>query len=293
MSTSETLTEKFCGMCEKAKDSQITCTRLDCPVLDCPTKADHRQDFYQRQTYAATRVLPELRGQTPPSKSLSRIQSLSKHQFILILIVAVLAFLMGLYSSLEKPWTTSPPIPKPGTILYSADWSNGLNGWTGSSDWKVSQGELINDGTNSSDQAGPTIVAPYQVQGISNYAVQVTIRVLSAYACFDAATIRGSSTGMWWWTEWHGYKATICADDFFNEVAEIKAQDEEIANTGFNLDPSVHTYYLQVENTHVSLWIDSQPVLDVEDNHYLSGGEVGLKSLNTQLDVSSFEIIAL
>src|SRR5690242_20763611 len=31
---------------------------------------------------------------------------------------------------------------------YTADWSCGLNGWSGTADWQVSGGMLVNDGTN-------------------------------------------------------------------------------------------------------------------------------------------------
>jgi hypothetical protein len=41
---------------------------------------------------------------------------------------------------------TPTPRPAPGTVLYQANWSAGLSGWVGSTDWKVSNGMLLNDG---------------------------------------------------------------------------------------------------------------------------------------------------
>lgn len=71
--------------------------------------------------------------------------------------------------------------PLRGDILYQADWSKGMDGWAGSSDWKVSteKAMLLNDGSASpcSAQPGPTIVAPYSVK-IADYAVEAKIQIL-------------------------------------------------------------------------------------------------------------------
>lgn len=45
------------------------------------------------------------------------------------------------------PTPTSTPPPRPGTVLYQADWSNGLNGWVGAPDWKAAYGMLVDDGS--------------------------------------------------------------------------------------------------------------------------------------------------
>jgi hypothetical protein len=50
------------------------------------------------------------------------------------------------------------PVPKPGDVLYQADQS--WNGWSGSKDWHIATGMLVNDGTAEGE--GPTIVAPHQ-----------------------------------------------------------------------------------------------------------------------------------
>jgi len=187
-------------------------------------------------------------------------------------------------SSSPTPTLTPTPLPSPGTLLYQADWSKGLNGWKGSSDWKVADGVLLNDGTNSSIELEPTIIAPYQVR-VPDYAVEANIQVLRGNLCFDAATIRGSSTE----DGWHGYKATIC-----DGQAEIKVDGDVIAQMDFDPGQNYHTYHFEAKGNLISLLIDGNKfVLKTNDNKYLSGGEVGLKSLNTELDISSFKIIAL
>jgi len=51
-----------------------------------------------------------------------------------------------------KPQPVQPTHPAPGTTLYYADTSGGLDKWTGSSDWKHVNGMLVNDGNGSTDR---------------------------------------------------------------------------------------------------------------------------------------------
>src|SRR5262249_29740489 len=64
--------------------------------------------------------------------------------------------------------STIPPTPT--GILYQADWSSGMNGWTGS-EWRTSSGLLINtiiSGTFFDFLATP----PYQTGNIADYALE-------------------------------------------------------------------------------------------------------------------------
>src|SRR5438270_519810 len=97
-------------------------------------------------------------------------------------------------TAIFQPTSTSAlPVQTP-TSLYVENGSDNWNGWTGTSDWKIFNGMLLNDGTNYCCGSQPTITAPYQVQGIANYAVEVIIQVNSYpqdyTACFDI-TLRG------------------------------------------------------------------------------------------------------
>ncbi len=68
----------------------------------------------------------------------------------------------------QAPATTLPA----GTVLYQASWSHGLSGWQGTHGWKVVNGQLV------ADSSGPNILAiPYRPT-VSDYAVEVRLRVV-------------------------------------------------------------------------------------------------------------------
>ena len=59
-----------------------------------------------------------------------------------------------------------------GTVLYNANWSHGLSGWQGTRGWKVVNGQL------EADSSGPNILAiPYRPT-VSDYAIEVRLRVV-------------------------------------------------------------------------------------------------------------------
>lgn len=68
-----------------------------------------------------------------------------------------------------SPTQTSLPA---GTVLYQADWKQGLAGWPGAQGWKVVQGQLE---SNNSGSASFTI--PYHIQ-VSNYAIEIRLQVV-------------------------------------------------------------------------------------------------------------------
>src|SRR5579885_1138442 len=73
-------------------------------------------------------------------------------------------------SPVPTPTQTQPPAVKAGTVLYQADWSQGLADWQGPG-WRSTQGQLetTQDGTF-------TITAPYRPV-VRNYAIEVQIQV--------------------------------------------------------------------------------------------------------------------
>ena len=50
-----------------------------------------------------------------------------------------------------------------GTVLYSANWSAGMAGWTGGTEWKASQNMLLSDGSNCCGGPESIVLAPYQL----------------------------------------------------------------------------------------------------------------------------------
>ena len=71
------------------------------------------------------------------------------HVLILGNISTWVIFIHGTQSNANTAFATATSISNTNeTLLYSADWSHGLNGWTGTSDWTVLNGMLHNDGTD-------------------------------------------------------------------------------------------------------------------------------------------------
>lgn len=174
-------------------------------------------------------------------------------------------------------------------VLYLENGSDNWNGWYGTSDWKVSNHTLLNDGTNFCCGTQPTITAPYQVQGTPNYAIEVRTQVTNYakdyYPCFDI-TIRGFQLG----DVWQGYKASVGCDG--NVTIKVSTgTDAVLVHDRFNPGNAWHTYCFEARDTNIRLFVDGNLTLQTNDNRYLSGGQVGLKSFRTQLSVSSFKVI--
>ena len=111
---------------------------------------------------------------------------LKKSPALLLLLVSFLLFSLGACSAGTSSTTGPPkasvpaarhlsPTPTPlpaGTVLYQADWSHGLTGWTGAQGWKVVQGQLV-----STSSGTATFTIPYRPT-ISDYAVEVRIQIV-------------------------------------------------------------------------------------------------------------------
>jgi hypothetical protein len=57
-------------------------------------------------------------------------------------------------------------------VLYKADWSHGLAGWTGAQGWKVVQGQL-----ESNTNGSANLTVPYQL-AVSDYAVEIRVQLV-------------------------------------------------------------------------------------------------------------------
>ncbi len=189
---------------------------------------------------------------------------------------------------------TAPPTQKLPCTLNLRTWTDG------SSDWKILNGVLLNDGTKEWDgKSGPTIVAPCDVSSAAqwsstNVAVETKIRVTGAQdnACFGI-TVRGNST----LNGWQGYKAGVgnCLGGL--DGARVSGQDylsdSQAKDASFNPGTTIHTYRVEVEDTTMKFSIDGRLVLNVTDTRYLTGSEIGLWCQNVQLSVTSFKVTSL
>ncbi len=188
---------------------------------------------------------------------------------------------------------TTPPTPTsiaPGTILYQADWSQGLDGWVGSQDWKTQDGMLVSDGTNQpTSAAGPTILAPYQVTASGNFAIEIRVAFKTDQNfSSDPLLFHGSSTA----DGWQGYKLTVCVCPVGNIRLTSDDYNDVLGRALFDPGTAWHTYRVEVRGSTMTVIVDGTTLLTVHDSRYLSGGQVGIKS-STQITVSSFTITSL
>jgi hypothetical protein len=129
-------------------------------------------------------VLHTLFVHTPLSRAEPPL--LKQSPTLLMLLVSFLLFSLGACSASTSSTTVPPktpvstvrqlsPTPTPlpaGTVLFHADWSHGLAGWTGAQGWKVVQGQLVSDSSGSA-----TFTIPYRLS-VTNYAVEIRIQIV-------------------------------------------------------------------------------------------------------------------
>jgi hypothetical protein len=204
-------------------------------------------------------------------------------------------------NSSSPPQLTALPTPQAGTILYQENGSDNWKGWSGTPDWKILNGVLINDGTYDTNAIPPTITAPYQVQTTPDYAVEVKMRIQrmvtgrSVTSGFAIAA-RGTSGG----STWKGYFATLFPPNSSDSVPTAYLQNNDpnfvasiLARAPFDPGTSEHIYRFEVKGNDLKLLIDGSLKVETQDNQFLVGGQVGLLSYDEELSVSSFKIIAL
>jgi len=198
---------------------------------------------------------------------------------------------------------------QPGEVLYQADWSHGLDGWSGVGGWKTLNGQLINDGSNTHYNVWTR--APYRPGNISDYAVEADIQVVSvANPQFDSfgilvrggeSTSASTSASASASSQAAGYRAGIDGETGYVGGPLVVARitrpgpygPEPIAKARFNPRKSWHSYRVEADGNKLKLLIDGALIAEGLDNTYLSGGQVGLWSNEVQLNVRSFKVLRL
>lgn len=215
----------------------------------------------------------------------------------------------ALATATPTPQPTAANAPKAGTILYQEPGTDNWQGWTGSPDWKTLNSQLLNGGTNtdqisSTGQTNPKIIlAPYTVTGTANYAVEAQIKVQrdnidtgSSYSdCGFGIIVRIDSTS----SQQTGYIAWI-KDQGGNYLPRVHTANIEQASDGTQLaqatfDPgtNVHTYRVEVNGNDIKLLIDGAQKLHIQDNQFITGGNIGFLSIGTQISITSLKVTAL
>jgi hypothetical protein len=181
-------------------------------------------------------------------------------------------------------------------VLYTADWSNGLSGWTGGgSQWSANNGMLSSDGTGCCGGPESIITAPYQLNGIANYIVEAQVQFLgfdqvcNGYSFgVDARMIPGTNGYEGGTNLAHGACDPSQAD------ASLHVDNYTLlAITPFVPGTSWHTYDLEVNGNQLTLLIDGNEMLQATNDVHTTGGLAGIEDFNVQMNVSSFKIIAV
>lgn len=187
------------------------------------------------------------------------------------------------------------PTATPQSALpYQADWSTGMGGWTGSKDWAVVNGMLVNDGTHGGTTS-MTVAAPDLFAGISDYAVEADIQVVKAEVYMPSFGFVTRATG-----DNTGYGVGFHYENgpgYNNDSAVIwqakSGTAGTIAKKLFNPSTAWHHYLARMKGNVISEEIDGSAVLSATDNTYLTGNRIGLWSDRVQINVRNFKVTAV
>jgi hypothetical protein len=182
------------------------------------------------------------------------------------------------------PTATQVSAPAPGTVVYQAHWSNGMDGWVGNSDWQVLNGMLVNTGKPEGGDP-PTVLAPYPPQ-TRNYAIEAQVQyVADQYGYYDFAFyVRSPEAGQGYDAEISWERgATLCIDFCGDPLRQAP----------FNPGSRWHTYRVEAKDNTIRLLIDGGVVFSASSLTYLDPGRIGLYSNGSQLNIRSFKVIAL
>lgn len=181
--------------------------------------------------------------------------------------------------------TTAPSQPAPGTTLFYADTSGGLDKINGGSSWKHVSGLLVSDGSASQPTILPLPVHPTT----ANYAVEAQIQLVQGSCGFgEVARLDESNRGLGAGWYCSGTGANLVSGDPTTYFDSFKHQ------VSFHVDNAYHTYRLEVSGNSISLLVDGAQVLQGTDNKFLDPGQPGLwDNGGTQINVRSIRVIAL
>lgn len=199
-----------------------------------------------------------------------------------VLLGAVLLMLAGC----GQPSITASS-PRPVTVLYRADWSKGMDGWSGSEDWTALGGKLLCAGKDFSLTVGA--VAPLDLDRAEGYAVEADIQLLRY-------TISNGSFGVMVRVQEDGtgYGAGHVPSDKAVVLRTEQGGGRPVLDSqAFTPGGEWHRYRIEVRDNELRAFIDGAPTLSATDNTFLTGKRVGLWSSGAQLSVRGFEVTEL
>ena len=207
-------------------------------------------------------------------QSLDKISPQTKVASIAICLLLIISVVLLIYSRTGKFLITSTPTDTAKTtvtstlhFLYQADWSKGMKGWVGESEWTVSEGGIL--ASNGNVKTNNAIVAPYQPKA-ANYAVEAEIKFLgaktSSTSAFFGIFVRSGVN-----PDVLGYDGYII--DNIAKIRKAAPQTGIILNqTNYPLDTNWHTYRVEIKDSVATFFIDNKQVLEASDSAYTQPG---------------------
>ena len=198
----------------------------------------------------------------------------------------------------SHPSPTPTPLPA-GSVLFNSDWSHGLTGWSQMHAWKLVQGQLESD---SSDSA--TFTIPYK-PSVGDYAIEIRmeiVRLLSQTggSSFDIFATKAPGKA--------GYQAGVSnilgsaphpmaahpQAQVFLDPFDYSGPGNGLPNAFFPR-PGWQTYRVEVRGSEAIFLVDGAQVSSATSQHTdtLSNGPLGLSSQMVVLRVSSVRILSL
>lgn len=189
--------------------------------------------------------------------------------------------------------------PAAGSVLYQANWSGGDDGWSLKDGWQH-KGNGI--GTTFEDtEANANVFAPFKPSS-ANYSVETDIN-FTGFGDKGKANDNKHKTGAGGNADYgvivrfdngQGY---ACGLDRNAGAYIVLLKDNQVAtkltNAGYHFNTGSHTFRVKVQGGEITFSIDGSVVAQVSDGTLTEPGEVGLRSNNAVIEVTSFKVLAL
>ena len=241
------------------------------------TRSDDIDEAFREITYEISRAI-----QVPPASPLlgkAAMGGISRRRLLIggaLSAVAVTTAGLAWYVAGPDSWShqtpTPTPTPLPSSLLYRADWSNGMGGWrsplgsVGSQIWTSQNGLLISNGKLAGDPSRLLIVSPYQPQ-IPDYVVEAdiqfhSINLKTGPAYFGLiARYPGGNSGSF------GYLAGVSGVADLNTIIFQVGQPPSLVLVRFPFRPgsSLHNYRLELRGNKYTFSVDNVLLFQIVD----------------------------
>lgn len=177
------------------------------------------------------------------------------------------------------------PRPQPGAVLYEANWSGNLAGWSGGSEWRAVNGMLVNNG--SASWTPSVALAPFRAAG-DDYVAEAEIQQLEGHGFGVIVRVdEGQTVALG-----NGYNAGYVTLDGACIYLGAPGWSLPLGKRDFTAGTGWHVYRVEVKGNVLRLLIDGGLMVERTDNRFLTGPSVGIWSVAAQINVRKFRVIA-